>query len=113
MDVKNIILNDFGDDGLEIDISTRSYTKSILIDRDTYYAIQRIGRITALGSKHVVVQLPKQQYVYLGRYILGLTSSDKKFVVQTKDGLYVDYRKKNLEVVPYTAIDRWTNRRKN
>lgn len=101
----NKILNDFGKDGLEIDISTRTYpNKSILIDRDIYEDMN--GRITANGSKYVIITLDDSgKKMYLGRYILDLDDSDKLRVI-CKDGLRCDYRRDNLEAVDRTEVKR-------
>ena len=100
----NKIINDFGDDGMEIDISTKTYpNKSILVDRDIYFDID--GKATANGKRYCIITQDKVKR-YLGRVIMGLTKVDKHQKVVHKDGLHVDYRKDNLTIVTGGEVDR-------
>jgi hypothetical protein len=101
----NTILQDFGDEGYQIDISTRTYkNKTILIDRDVFDNIT--GRITANGEKYVIITIDGRK-MYLSRYIMGMFASDKRRVIH-KDSSIVDYRLDNLKAVAPKDVPRTT-----
>ena len=91
----NRIENDFGDEGLYIDISSRvNLKKFLLIDRVFYE--EHDGRIYQQG-RTIVIQTKGGRPISLGRYIMGLSKGDPRIVI-CKDRLLVDYRRDNLMV---------------